>query len=282
MRILSWNIQCGRSCDGTVDLQRTIDYIHEQESTGPLDLVCLQELARNMAQYSAPGPADQLAIMEAAFPDHTAVWGPGFSWPAIGSDASMRREFGNLTLAQPALLDFRVHPLPMPAAPATRQMQRTAIETVIGSRIGDLSVINNHLAFHDPNENLRQVERLCELEQERVGRLDGPGEIVDGCYRQLHLPTARILCGDFNFGLKGKQYRYLLDNGWHDAWKCVYNDEPHAPTCGVFDREQWPEGPHCRDFFWLSENLAQVEMTLGVDTGTSLSDHQPVLIELDL
>lgn len=279
MRILSWNIQCGKGCDGVIDIHQTVQHIR---SMGEFDVICLQEISRNMKQYVVPDQMDQLQILTTGFPEFHPVWGSGFSWPSVSDDPSSRREFGNLTLVKPLLLDSQIHPLPKPAAPGKSQMQRIAIETVVDSGAGALGIINTHLAFHDDHENFQQIERLRLLEVERCNRLSAPGEIVPGCYQQCFQPAARIVCGDFNFAVDSRQYRYQLDQDWLDAWSLANIDETHAPTCGVFDKKQWPQGPHCRDFFWMSAELEDIAVAMEVDTKTSLSDHQPILLDLDI
>ncbi len=235
-----------------------------------------------MDQYCAANQMDQLEILKTEFSEFTPVWGPCFSWPSVSADQFARREFGNLTLTKPLLLDAQSHPLPRPATPDKRQMQRIAIETVINSKAGCLGIINTHLAFHDDQENLQQIKRLQLLETERYARLNAPGEVIPGCYEQQFQPTARILCGDFNFGTDSQQYQYQRKQGWIDAWALSNHNTPHAPTCGIFDRDQWPQGPHCRDFFWISSELENIKFSVAVDTEIQLSDHQPVLLELDI
>ncbi len=237
-------------------MNRTIEYIH---SRGEFDFICLQEVARNMNEYCAPNKSDQLAIVQQAFPDFTPIWGSGFSWPGDTGERLERREFGNLSLAKSVPVDFKVHQLPKPAAAGKKQMQRIAVETVVDSKTGYLSIINTHLAFHDANENQLQLERLRVLEKERLAQHDSPKEVASGCYQQDYLPSARILCGDFNFDTDSSQYSYQLEGGWIDAWQHCYGFDKNALTCGVHDSKQWPEGPHCRDYFWLSSELQSFE-----------------------
>ena len=66
-----------------------------------------------------------------------------------------------------------------------------------------------------------------------------------------------------------------------DAWTSLYPDRPHAPTCGIFDREQWPQGPHCRDFFFAAGPLAGAIRNLAVNLESDASDHQPLCLDLD-
>lgn len=279
MRLLSWNIQYGKGCDGQTEIHRIIDHI---KSKGDFDLICFQEVARNMDEYCASGEMDQVGILTGAFHAYAHVWGTGFSWPSQPHAAGNNQEFGNLTLASVPLLDHKVHQLPMPAAIGKKQMPRVAVETVVYSEMGPLSIINTHLAYHDSHERQQQLERLWELDQERKSQILYPKKYDRGSYQKGPLPVARILCGDFNFGLDFPEYNYQVNHEWLDAWAASGENQPHPPTCGVFDAEQWPQGPHCRDFFWLSSELEARRFTMKTDTETALSDHQPITLEIDI
>ena len=289
MRILSWNLQYGKSSDGNADFSRSLQHI---KSLGDFDVICLQELARNMTEYCRPDQSDHLLMTQQFFKEHQAVWGSGFSWPAQNGDGDgdgdgdsiddLRQEFGNISLVRSGLLDFRVHQLPQPATPGKEQMQRIAVETLVDSTMGPVSILNTHLAFHDDAENQQQVEYLNHLEQERVAHHREPKLPGNGTYQAGSLASARILCGDFNFIPDTPQYRYQLDMNWADAWKLNRNDAAHPPTCGIFDAAQWPQGGHCRDFFWLSPELQSQQFEISVDTDTNLSDHQPVMLEISI
>ena len=56
--------------------------------------------------------------------------------------------------------------------------------------------------------------------------------------------------------------------------------KPHDPTFCVYDHS-WKPAPYCCDFIFVSEDIAARVRRLEIDGGTQLSDHQPVLIELD-
>jgi endonuclease/exonuclease/phosphatase family metal-dependent hydrolase len=283
MRFLSWNVQYGKSSDGNTDFSRSLQHI---KSLGDFDVICLQELARNMTEYCRPDQSDHLLMTRQFFKQHQAVWGSGFSWPAQDGDGDSigdrRQEFGNISLVRSGLLDFRVHQLPQPATPGKEQMQRIAVETLVDSTMGPVSILNTHLAFHDDAENQQQVEYLNHLEQERVAHHREPKLLGNGTYQAGSLASARMLCGDFNFTPDTPQYRYQLDMNWADAWKLNRNDAAHPPTCGIFDAAQWPQGGHCRDFFWLSPELQSQQFEISVDTDTNLSDHQPVMLEISI
>ena len=279
MRILSWNVQYGKSSDGSKDYSRILQYIN---SLDDFDVICLQELARNMAEYCTPDQIDHLQMTQQFFKDYKVVWGTGFSWPAQDDNSLHRQEFGNVSLIKSGLLDHKVHQLPQPATPGKNQMPRVAVETVVDFSIGPLSIINTHLAYHDDNENQLQIEHLYHLEQERTAHHREPKLVGTGTYQAGYLASARMLCGDFNFTPDTPQYRYQVDSNWVDAWAMCNGEEVHSPTCGIYDAVQWSQGKHCRDYFWLSHELQSLNAEISVDTETNLSDHQPVILEISI
>jgi endonuclease/exonuclease/phosphatase family metal-dependent hydrolase len=150
----------------------------------------------------------------------------------------------------------------------------------VNSATGPLSVLNMHLAFHDNGERQSQVAYICQLDADRRGQLAQPKLEGTGAYAAGYLPVARIACGDCNFGTDFDQYPYMLAHQWIDAWDLISSQAPRPNTCGIYDKEQWPEGPHTRDFFWLSQELADCGIDYRVDTATALSDHQPLMLEM--
>ena len=66
----------------------------------------------------------------------------------------------------------------------------------------------------------------------------------------------------------------------HDAWRVCHDKRPHDPTCGLFDHQQWPEGGHCRDYFFVTSDLAARVESVDVALDTTASDHQPVRLLL--
>ena len=279
MRILSWNIQYGRAAGGSSGLLQTLHHIR---SLGRFDVICLQEIARNFEEYCAAGQMDQMQIIKDEFPDYQAVWGTGFSWPTNLDGHTKRMEFGNLTLVNGSLLDYKVHQLPLPAAAGQLQMQRVAVEAIVDTRMGPLSICNTHLAFHDEGERQSQVAYLCQLDADRLAQIMAPKQASLGAYAVGYLAVARILCGDCNFGTDFAQYLYMLEHHWTDAWSICGAAGTRPHTCGLYDLEQWPEGSHSRDFFWLSSELAESRISYQVDTETTLSDHQPLILELEI
>jgi endonuclease/exonuclease/phosphatase family metal-dependent hydrolase len=279
MRILSWNVQYGKSPNNSLDFIRTLDYI---KSLGEFDIICLQELARHMPDYCIRGQEDHLQLSQQHFANYKAIWGSGFSWPSATDNGLDRQEFGNLTLIKNGLLNYKVHQLPQPAVAGKFQMPRVAVETCVDSNIGSLSIINTHLAFHDSNEAQLQLEHLTRLEQERFAQHQYPKAAGPGCFQTGYLASARILCGDFNFDPQSRHYQHQIDSGLIDAWKHCNPNEPQPSTCGIFDTVQWPQGGHCRDYYWLSNELTASGINANVDITTDLSDHQPIILEINV
>ncbi|GFM36192.1 endonuclease/exonuclease/phosphatase family protein [Desulfovibrio psychrotolerans] len=288
LRILSWNIQSGKDCDGRINLRRIADYIRDRETP---HILCLQEVARHFDCYTTPDMPDQLAFLCAAFPDHTPVWGASLSWPHSGP---LRREFGNLTLVSTPLLDSRVHSLPATGTertPGAKQTPRCAVETIVTWGAAPLRIFNTHLAYHCEHERAAQLRHLCALQEQAEWLTDSPPAEGHGIFSQQAHTARTVLCGDLNLDSRSEQYCWLLHQGWQDAWTSTLpapesattdHNPPAArpPTCGVFDADQWPQGPHCRDYFLLRNLVPSGIVSMTVDTFTDYSDHQPILLTL--
>src|SRR5690606_24887959 len=91
MEILSWNIQCGRGVDGRVDLARIARTIR---AFGDPDVICLQEVARGMAELGGGGGLDQVAELGRLFHGYELVFGPALD--RRGKAGGPRRQYGNL------------------------------------------------------------------------------------------------------------------------------------------------------------------------------------------
>ena len=68
---------------------------------------------------------------------------------------------------------------------------------------------------------------------------------------------------------------------YRDAWTICHPGRPHRPTCGIHDRAQWPNGADCRDFVFVTEDIAKRVRRIEVDEATAASDHQPIVVEID-
>ncbi len=277
LRILSWNIQHGRNSRGQIRLDQTIDYILK---LGELDLICLQEVARHLASCVALEQPDQLAALCEAFEDYYPVWGAAFSWPAGDvADRGKRSEFGNLSLVRLPLLDKRVHVLPTRSESCRGKWQtpRCAVETLVCWRDKPVRILNVHLAYHCGLERRAQLEYLVDYQQQ-MKFLKKHGRRFDKSapeiFAQPFTTRRALICGDFNLVSEGSDYHFMRESGWHDGWLYLNPAVEHQPTCGIHDRAQWPEGPHCRDYFWFQKLKP---LAVRIDARTRCSDHQPLL-----
>jgi len=275
MRILSWNIQSGLGCDGRRDVKRIIERIVGQPEQP--DVLCFQEVARYIPEYCTDAQQDQYRIITAMLPNYDAVWGPGMRWY---QEKNPPQEFGNLTLARSPILDSRVHCLPMPAATGNMQMPRSCVETVIDIDGKNIRVMNTHLAYHIADERRMQIDYICDWQHWREENNISPPQAGTGSYAAKHLDADCILCGDLNFTPVDKEYAMLRRAGWIDAWQVSKYHGERLPTCGVHDREHWPQGPHCRDYFWLSSSLQHCDTRMNIDLECNYSDHQPITLQL--
>lgn len=146
IRLLSWNIQWGRGADGRVDLERTRDTIR---AAGPLDVICLQEVASNFPGLAGGAREDEPAFFAAAFADFEPVFGAGMDVP---DGEGGRARFGNLLLSRLPVGQVFRHLLPSPADPAWPAMQRVCVEAVVEAPWGPLRVMSTHLEYYSARQ----------------------------------------------------------------------------------------------------------------------------------
>ena len=280
MRLLSWNIQSTKGCDQTFDINRIIK---EVKTFGELDVICLQEVSRNMQAYNND---DQKALFEAAFPHHISSWGAGFSRPLADGK---RQEFGNLTLTKKGLLlDQRIHQLPNPCVSPAIQIPRVVTESVISHGDRRIAILNTHLAYHSEKESKQQIEHLTQLRDQILSHKARPinkaPTTENDAYHSAQQGQSVVLCGDLNIAMESPRYKNLtqqmawLDCAQHLSSTC--EEITLKPTCGVHDKELWPQGPHIRDYFLSSADLQDKLENVEVNTLTTASDHQPICLTL--
>lgn len=267
-------------CGGTVSLERISSVIAEM---GDPDVICLQEVSRHMPLADDGTAPDQVAEISELFPDYEAIFGPAVEGPGDGN--APRWQFGNATLTRLPLLSAFQHALPQPSEAGLRRMARQAIELTVKAQQGPLRVVNTHLEFHSTNQRLAQVGRLRAIHAEIAANAKHPPAFdAAGPYRKLDRPIDSVVCGDFNMDEDSTEYTIML-NGvdevrFQDAWRSLHPGRDHDPTCGIHDQQQWPQGAHCRDFFFVTATIAQQITSINVNTQTDASDHQPLLLVL--
>ncbi len=275
MQLITWNIQCGKGCDGVVDLERIVAVAR---SLADADVFCFQEVSNGFA--SLDGGTDQGARLAALLPEHRAVFRPAVET----IDGQSRSHcFGNMTLSRLPILQVASHLLPWPQDSSERSMRRQALEITVQTSFGALRVTNTHLEYYSAMQRDAQIGRLLDLQQE-ASTYRQATDAREPYGRQM-IAASGILCGDFNFDVSDPQHEMLDASSrpginYRDAWAIRHPSLPHAPTCGLHDRVQWKNGADCRDFIFVTEDMAGRVRHMQVDGETAASDHQPVLIEL--
>ena len=282
MIVLSWNIQNGKGCDGKISLDRIAGVIRDMCDP---DVICLQELSRSLPLGADEAGPDQVAEISKLFPGYETIFGAAVE--AGSTDETRRWQFGNATLTRLPIVSVFQHALPRPAQAGVRHMPRQAIEITVATSRKQVRIVNTHLEFHSAVQRTAQVERLHGLHAEIVANnVAAPIADDSGPYQSLSRASDCVICGDFNMEMNSPQYQALLQPiaeiglSLNDAWPIANGDALHQPTCGIYDRTQWPQGPHCRDFFFVTETLKPDVRNVSVNSETSASDHQPILLEL--
>jgi endonuclease/exonuclease/phosphatase family metal-dependent hydrolase len=280
--LITWNIQYGKGTDGKTDFPRIVETLRRM---GDADVICFQELGINFPELDGGVGADQPALLAELLPGHTPIFRPALDF---GLPGGKRQSFGNMILSRLPVVQVLSHLLPRPAEAGIRSMQRQALEAVIEAPFGPLRVITTHLEFHSEMHRLAQVDAIRARHEEAavLAATPGDGETA-GIYREVARPATGLICGDFNFEPGWYEYHRILSPfpvgvpALRDAWSVRNPGKPHAPTAGIYDADQWPKGPNCRDFVFVTTDLAPRLRRIAIDVKTDASDHQPVLVEID-
>jgi len=294
MQLITWNVQWCKGCDGVVDPSRIA---RTARAMADFDVLCLQEVARNFPALEGSRGEDQFRLLAEALPGYTVIEGIAVDrGPSLAGHASgmvqgrspARRQFGNAILTRwPVLQVFR-HLLPWPADDDVASMQRVAVEVVLAAPKGPLRVTTTHLEYYSHRQRMAQVERLRELQVEAAAHAHDKtrGEKRDGPFEAAPRPVSGLLTADFNFRPDTPEHARLVaplggdGPGYVDAWEARYPGRAHAPTVGLYDKEQWPGEPFCFDMIFVTADLAQRIESVEVNGDTNASDHQPMLIRL--
>ena len=280
MQLITWNIQWCRGCDGAVAPERIIRVCREMAD---FDVLCFQEVPRNYRDLAGSRGEDQFAALAGLLPGFTLVEGIAVD---VRADDEGRRQFGNAIFSRRPVLQVFRHLLPFPADPAVPGMQRVAVEAVLDSDSGPLRVTTTHLAYYSQAQRAAQVGRLRGLQAEAAGHAADLPHRDGGPFCTMPRPASAILTADFNFRSEDPLYGLLQvplagsAPAYRDSWRIAHPGEPHQPTLGVHDKEQWPEEAFCCDFIFVTEDLAPRVEDVIVNGATDASDHQPILLKL--
>jgi len=279
VRLISWNIQNGLGVDGVVSLNRIAETV---KAMGEADVICLQEVSVNM-ELADGTTTDQVQELSRFFDGYNPYFGV-----AVDMASSVGRVlYGNLVLSRFPIHSVFYHLLPQPADGHIKQMPRQMTEVVVETPSQLLRVMTTHLEFHSKIQRHAQTKRIMEIQSGVLAlENDPPFFLPEGPYAKLQRPGKCIVCGDFNFLPDSPEYNLVTHSespeiSLVDAWMLNNSNEPHPPTCGVHDSQQWPQGPHCRDFMFVTPDLSNRVTQLSVDIDTNASDHQPLRIVLE-
>jgi endonuclease/exonuclease/phosphatase family metal-dependent hydrolase len=279
LRIITWNIQWGLGIDGSVDIPRIVDEAH---AIADFDVLCLQEVSDNFSDLKGNGGANQFAELARFLPGYTAVEGVALDVP---DGAGRRRRFGNMILSRLPVAQVLRYTLPWEAA-STRNMPRLLLEAVVEGPSGPLRVMTTHLEYSADKLRRAQVEGIREAHRTACERVAVPREDGPGTYALFPTSASAVLTGDFNMRPDDPVKQRIsepFDNevpSLLDAWQVAHGASPHPTSFRLFDQSDGPS--HCCDFMFVTEDLGSKIRRIDYNQETRASDHQPVLLELDL
>lgn len=281
MKLVTFNTQWCCGCDGIVSPQRIVD---AARALADFDVLCLQEIAVNYPRLGGDASQNQPALLRALLPGFELFFGIAVDeWNAPGG----RQQFGNLVATRLPVARTQHHPLPHPADGGVRSMPRMCtVVTVMDPQLGAVRVMTTHLEFYSKPQRRAQASAVVDLHLQYTGHAIAPPEPSDdGSPFQTKAHTDQaILCGDFNFLAQEGEYATITEPSpkgtlW-DAWRVLHGDAPQPPTFRLHDRRYGPE-PICCDFVFVSDSLKGRVKRMNTDSMTQVSDHQPVMIELE-
>ena len=239
MKLVTWNIQWCRGCDGIVDPQRIVDHALAFAG-GDIDVLCLQEVASNFAAPALKGSRgeDQFAELAARFPGHTAV--PGVAVDVVGPGGT-RRRFGNMILSRYPVRQALRHQLPWPADPGKRSMPRLLLEALVDAPFGPLRVMTTHLEYYSQKQRAAQVEAVRARMRRRAATRTAPGapDAAGDPFDAKAQTVSTLLTGDFNFRPDDPLHARLTAP-FDDAARCR-RSRTRGPACipGSRSRRPW-------------------------------------------
>ena len=281
MRVVSWNIHWGCGRDGRIRIHAIIDVLRKLNP----DVICLQEVAANHPELEGSASASQFKQLAGAFGGYHMIE----QAPSEIYRNNLPRQFGNILLSKFRITQAQRHMLPWPVdLEHGAGMPRGMIETVLEAPGGKLRLLTTHLEYFSPVQRRAQVRRIRELHEEACARaaVYQPEPDLEPPFQLGFRPGTAIYCGDFNFGPDSEDYRAMVapapagSLGVLDAWRVRHGDAPRAPTAGLHGFK-WPEKPDCYDYFFVTEDLAGRVADISVQSETSASDHQPIVLDLN-
>lgn len=283
MKILTWNVQWFKGLDGVVDIERVLQKARE---IADFDVLCMQEISVNYNALTGETPADQVARVRALLPGYEVFFGPAID--ELSLCGTYRQQFGNLIASRLPVRLVEHILLPDPTSQCeknTPSMRRVCVVCTVAAPWGPLRVMTSHLEYYNATARLAQVSALREIHLLACARAARPPETIqDSPYQRKLYTMDAVLCGDFNFELDSVEHATMIQPGptgaLLNAWSALDSSKPYPATFRIFDRTYGPEPVGC-DFFFVSPSMAKRVQSVLVDQQTQVSDHQPVLLELN-
>jgi endonuclease/exonuclease/phosphatase family metal-dependent hydrolase len=280
--LITWNVQWFCGLDNVVSVERVVAHAR---AMADFDVLCLQEVADGYPGLEGGAGFDQAQRVQALLPGFEVHFGAAVDERRAGGE---RQRFGNLVATRLPVTQVRHHALPWPADGGVRSMPRMCTSVTVQSALGPLRVMTTHLEFYSARQRMAQARALVDLHAEACAHAAAPPLDDDsgGPFQsKLHTASA-VLCGDFNLERHEPEYAVLGAppgepgvTALRDVWPLAQGTAPPAPTVRLHDRRYGPEPISC-DYIFVSDDLAPRVRSVAVDTATTVSDHQPVLLKL--
>lgn len=286
MRFVSFNIQYGIGLDGVCDFERIADAVRGA------DVIALQEITTNFPKNSH---ADMPAVLAELLPEHFHAFGIGTDTDAgseivDGKAVMRRRQFGNMILSRYPIYTTRNLLLPRTRTYDYINLQRSALEALIGAPSGPIRVYSLHLDHRSPAERIAQIAFL----KERVTRYAIEGGAVSGG-AEFHFldaphPDDFVIMGDFNMLPESPEYIAMVGPKDHFYGRTPrYNDPidalghlcPRTPDAFTWEEPGRPESRQYLDYCFVSGSLRNRLKSGGVDEACIASDHKPIWVEIE-
>jgi endonuclease/exonuclease/phosphatase family metal-dependent hydrolase len=279
LTIVTWNIQWGLGADGRYSLKRQID---DARDIADFDVLCLQEVAGNFPTLKENPGGDGFAEIAALLPGFVPVEGAALDVP---DGRGGRSRFGNMILSRHPVAQVLRYTLPWVASP-TRNMPRMLIEATILPPSGPLRIMTTHLDYSSDTLRIAEVEGLRDAHRTAYDRTIIERADGRGTYQRFPTTASAVLTGDFNMKPRDPVRQRISEpfaNGAPalvDAWTARYPDERHPDSFCIYDRSSG--APHCSDYIFVTQDLAPKIDRVFYDQDKRSSDHQPVLLALDI
>lgn len=282
LNLITWNVQWFCGLDNVVSVERVVAHAR---AMADFDVLCLQAVADGYPGLEGGAGFDQAQRVQALLPGFEVHFGAAVDERRAGG---ARQRFGNLVATRLPVAQVRHHALPWPADAGVRSMPRMCTSVTVQSALGPLRVMTTHLEFYSARQRLKQARALVDLHAEACAHATAPPLDDDsgGPFQTKAHTVSAVLCGDFNLERHEPEYPLLQAEPGQpgaprlrDAWPLAHGAAPPAPTFRLHDRRYGPEPIAC-DYVFVSEDLAPRVRSVEIDTATTVSDHQPVLLRL--